>query len=135
MWCLWLSQVRHKLMGDTKMNTESSEQNSVNHKSTHQLLQIIDTTLLKCYLQVGQSIWRVWNECTVKPWSRVSREGNSHSVGQEIPHLLWNPKLHCCVYRSPHHCTSSWANWIQSRLSHPVSLILICMCFFHLCLV
>jgi hypothetical protein len=40
-------------MGDTKMNTENEKQNNVNHKSTQQLLQIIDTTLLKCYLQVG----------------------------------------------------------------------------------
>lgn len=48
-------QVRHKLMGDSKVNTKSGKQNNINHKSTQQLLQIIDTTLLKCYLQVSQN--------------------------------------------------------------------------------
>jgi len=48
-------QVRHKLMGDSKVNTKSDKQNNINHKSTQQLLQIIDTTLLKCYLQVSQN--------------------------------------------------------------------------------
>jgi hypothetical protein len=48
-------QVRHKLMGDSKVNTEGDQQNNINHKSTQQLLQIIDTTLLKCYLQVSQN--------------------------------------------------------------------------------
>jgi hypothetical protein len=40
-------------MGDSKANTERDRQNNINHKSTQQLLQIIDTTLLKCYLQVS----------------------------------------------------------------------------------
>jgi len=42
-------------MGDSKVNTKSDKQNNINHKSTQQLLQIIDTTLLKCYLQVSQN--------------------------------------------------------------------------------
>jgi hypothetical protein len=28
-------------------------------------------------------------------------EANSHSSSQEIPHLLWNPKVHYRVHNSP----------------------------------
>ncbi|XP_021925898.1 vam6/Vps39-like protein isoform X1 [Zootermopsis nevadensis] len=52
----FLTEVRHKPMKDTKLNTESSQQNSMTHKSTQQLLQIIDTTLLKCYLQTNDAL-------------------------------------------------------------------------------
>jgi hypothetical protein len=30
-----------------------------------------------------------------------SWEANSHSAGQEIPHLLWNPKVHYSVQNIP----------------------------------
>jgi len=30
-----------------------------------------------------------------------SLEANSHSSSQEIPHLLWNPKVHYCVQKVP----------------------------------
>jgi hypothetical protein len=53
--CMLLLQVRHNRMGDSKVNTKSDLQNNINHKSTQQLLQIIDTTLLKCYLQVSEN--------------------------------------------------------------------------------
>jgi len=29
------------------------------------------------------------------------REANSRSASQEIPHLLWNPKIHCSVHKNP----------------------------------
>ncbi|PSN56238.1 Vam6/Vps39-like protein [Blattella germanica] len=59
----FLTEVRHKLMGDSK--PENNEKNNVNHKSTQQLLQIIDTTLLKCYLQT--------NDALVAPLLRLNR--------------------------------------------------------------
>jgi len=30
-----------------------------------------------------------------------SGEANSNLASQEIPHLLWNPKVHCRVHNSP----------------------------------
>jgi hypothetical protein len=28
-------------------------------------------------------------------------EAKNYSAGQEIPRLLWNQKVHCCVYKGP----------------------------------
>lgn len=55
-----LTEVRYKLMGDTKAKDKDNikEKSLVEGKrnmtavATEQLLKIIDTTLLKCYLQV-----------------------------------------------------------------------------------
>jgi hypothetical protein len=30
-----------------------------------------------------------------------SSEASIHSANQEIPHLLWNPKVRYCVHNSP----------------------------------
>lgn len=58
---VFLTEVRHKLMADTntKEKDNSREKTLVEGEknmtavATEQLLKIIDTTLLKCYLQVG----------------------------------------------------------------------------------
>jgi hypothetical protein len=67
-------------------------------------------------------------------WLRKSRATNftalsrvlhekliSHSTSQEIPRFSWNPKAHYMLTRARHRFLS-WARWIQSTPSHPVSL-------------
>jgi len=44
----------------------------------------------------------------------ISLEASSHSANQEVPRLLWNQKFH--------YWSLSWARWIQSTPSHPISL-------------
>jgi len=58
-----------------------------------------------------------------------SWEANS----QEIPYLLWNPKVQYDVHKSPP-LNPSWARWIQSTILHPISLRSILILPFHLCL-
>ena len=29
------------------------------------------------------------------------REANRFAANQEIPHILWNPKVHYCIHNSP----------------------------------
>jgi hypothetical protein len=45
-----------------------------------------------------------------RPW-----EANSHSAGQENPHLLWTLKVNCCVHNTCHWFLSQ-PSWIQSTL-------------------
>ena len=35
------------------------------------------------------------------PWSSSAREGNRFSASQEIPHILWNPKVQSCIHTCP----------------------------------
>ncbi|XP_046488344.1 vam6/Vps39-like protein isoform X1 [Neodiprion pinetum] len=64
----FLTEVRHKLMGDTQAKDKENEKNSekdtmkgektknITAVATEQLLKIIDTTLLKCYLQTNDAL-------------------------------------------------------------------------------
>jgi hypothetical protein len=50
---------------------------------------------------------------------------------QELPSVLWNPKVHYRVQKSPH-WSLSCARWIQSIPTHPISLRSISILFTHL---
>lgn len=63
----FLTEVRHKLMGDTQTkdkdkdkenekNVDKEKAKNMTAVATEQLLKIIDTTLLKCYLQVHKNV-------------------------------------------------------------------------------
>jgi hypothetical protein len=48
-----------------------------------------------------------------------SREANRFSANQEIPRILWNPKVHYHI--SSCHLSLSWARSVQSIPPHPTS--------------
>jgi hypothetical protein len=55
-------------------------------------------------------------------------EADSHSTSQEIPHNLWNPKVH---YRVPRHWSLFSAIWIQFTTSHSIALRSIWILSYH----
>lgn len=55
----YLTEVRHKLQAETQANVNARgnlNDKTVVSKQTQQLLQIVDTTLLKCYLQTNDAL-------------------------------------------------------------------------------
>jgi len=62
-----------------------------------------------------------------------SWEANWSAASQEIPRILWNPKVHHCNHkRTP--LSLSWASSIQSTHSHPTSRRSSLILSSHLCL-
>jgi len=54
----------------------------------------------------------------------LSWEASSHSTSQQIPHLLWKPKVHFCVHKG-----LPLARCIQSTPFHPIfqrSILILC---------
>ena len=60
-----------------------------------------------------------------------SREANRFSAHQEIPRILWKPKFHCRIYKSPPPALF-WAKSIQSMPPYPSSWGSIIILSFHL---
>jgi len=71
--------------------------------------KIISNQVLDLYLLNKGNIFvdiKYYNHCessNFSPWIREHSpywKASSHSVSQKIPYLLWNPKVHCHVYKS-----------------------------------
>ena len=62
----------------------------------------------------------------------LSWESNRSSASQEIPRIVWNPKVHRRIHKCLTHLSLSWVNSIQSMPSHLTSWRSILILFSHL---
>ena len=93
-------------------------------------LAAIGNTKHHAYLKYQNVITREMLHLTISVDQSPSWEANSSKRGQEIPRILWAPKVYFRIHSS-RHLSQTWARWIHSVSPHPRSWS-VSILFFHL---